>query len=347
MPTVQHGFIRQKARRTNTNTLVFKEVMSSSLSLKSIFLEKINRIINPNFETKFISTLLFSGIAFLGYQRIINLASSIEFLSHDYYVKLSLSAGTDTFTIILGCLMVMSSIILFCLRLRNSSNKKCTYKSLKKASSAIRPLMDNNRRVFTTFGPKSNSFDVEGLPQDYDVWENLKTEQIIPNNAEILEILNGVKEFTEVENPIIEKMKSHIEAFKEHCKRPSFDYSSHQFPLEFADLIFQYGKENKTNVPAYKSWLRSEFNVLHIKIEDVLIYGSALYGEEKTDVDVIVKNGETEIQKLREYSNYYSVLRTKFKGEFNLELHLKAFSELERQSYESFLEKLHTTERII
>lgn len=327
--------------------LVFKEAMSSQLSLKSILLEKINRIINPNFETKFISTLLFSGIAFIGYQRIINLASSVEIISREFYVKLSLSSGTDTFTIIIGCLMVLTSVTLFFLRLKNNSIKKRSYKSLKKASSAIRPLMDDNRRVFSTFGPKSNSFDINELPQDYDVWENLKTEQIVPNNDEILIILNGVKKFTEVEAPIVEKMKAHIEAFKEHCKNPNFDYSSHQFPLAFADLIFQYGKENKTNVSAYKSWLLSELHELDIKIEEVLLYGSALYGEENTDVDVIVKNGETEIQKLREYSKQYSELKIKFKNKFNLELHLKAFSELERHNYETFLEKLHTTERII
>lgn len=71
--------------------------MSTTLTLKSIALEKLNRILNPNFETKFIWALLVAGLSLLGYQRVIQLGSSIEILSPEWYVKLSLSSGTDTF----------------------------------------------------------------------------------------------------------------------------------------------------------------------------------------------------------------------------------------------------------
>ncbi len=46
--------------------------MSEKLTIKKIGLEKLNRILNPNLETKFISTLLVSGIVLLSYQRIMH-----------------------------------------------------------------------------------------------------------------------------------------------------------------------------------------------------------------------------------------------------------------------------------
>ncbi|GGB55129.1 hypothetical protein GCM10011502_30100 [Oceanisphaera marina] len=69
--------------------------MSQELTLKGIALEKLNRILNPNFDSKFIWALLSGGVLLAGYQRIIQLCSSIEVVSGDTYVKLSLSSGTD------------------------------------------------------------------------------------------------------------------------------------------------------------------------------------------------------------------------------------------------------------
>lgn len=322
--------------------------MSTELTLKGIFLEKFNRIVNPNFETKFISMLLWSGISLLGYQRVIQLASSIEILSADYYVKLSLSSDTDTFFVIFGSLMVVAAVTLFFVRYKNGLPKKLkSYKSLSKAAAVIRPIMDDNRRVFTAFGPNSNYGNVEELRQDFEVWEELKINQIVPNNDEILSILNRVKNFKVDEDLIVEKMKSHIQAFKKHCSNPNFSYTEHQFPMEFADLIFSYCKSTKNNISKYTEWLNKELGKSSVSIESAHIFGSALYGQEKTDVDIIIKTSEVEVEKIRDFSLFTKQLRKAFEDDFSLKLHLKVFSQRENVRFISFLDKIYAAEKVI
>lgn len=149
--------------------------MNQELTLKGIALEKLNRILNPNFDSKFIWALLSGGVLLVGYQRIIQLCSSLEVFSGGTYVKLSLSSGTDTIFVVIGSVMIFSSIIIFIVRMINGQYgavKK--YKSLQHAAKDIRPLMDDNRRVFTAFGPNSESGNIDDLRQDYEVWEQLK-----------------------------------------------------------------------------------------------------------------------------------------------------------------------------
>lgn len=97
--------------------------MSHDLTFKGVLLEKLNRVLNPNFDTKFIWALLSGGVLFVGYQRVIELCSSLEVLSGNTYVKLSLSTGTDTVFIIIGGMMICSSIFIFIWRLSISSQK--------------------------------------------------------------------------------------------------------------------------------------------------------------------------------------------------------------------------------
>jgi len=141
--------------------------MSQELTLKGIALEKLNRILNPNFDSKFIWALLSGGVLLAGYQRIIQLCSTLEVVSGGTYVKLSLSSDADVVFIVIGSVMIFSSIIIFIMRIINSQPgtvKK--YKSLQHAEKDLRPLMDENRRVFTAFGPNSKSGNVDDLRQD-------------------------------------------------------------------------------------------------------------------------------------------------------------------------------------
>lgn len=321
--------------------------MSRELTLKGIALEKLNRILNPNFDSKFIWTLLSGGVILAGYQRIIQLCSTLEVFSGGTYVKLSLSSGTDAVLIFIGAAMIFSSIIIFVVRLINSQPgtvKK--YKSLQRAAKDIRPLMDDNRRIFTAFGPNSESGNIDELRQDHEVWERLKREQIAPNNDEILSILNRVKVLAPNETPIVSKMKSHISAFKEHCSNPKFDYSNYQFPLSFADLIFEYSKSNN-RMTEYSEWLGKSLSGYLDKIESVYIFGSALYGQEKTDVDVIIKNNLVNIEEIREFAEISKKLKNAFEKDFSLSLHLKVFSEREAHGFGRFLEKIYKSEKVI
>lgn len=322
--------------------------MSQELTLKGIALEKLNRILNPNFDSKFIWALLSGGVLLAGYQRIIQLCSSLEVFSGGTYVKLSLSSGTDTIFVVIGSVMIFSSIIIFIVRMINGQHgavKK--YKSLQHAAKDIRPLMDDNRRVFTAFGPNSESGNVDDLRQDYEVWEQLKRDQIIPNNDEILSILNRVKVLTQNEASIVSKMKSHIAAFKKHCSSPNFSYSKDQFPLSFADLIFEYSKSSDNNMEEYSEWLKKSLSQYSDKIESVYIFGSALYGQEKTDVDGIIKNNLVNIEEIRAFAEISKELKNAFERDFSLSLHLKVFSEREVKSFGRFLEKIYKSKKVI
>jgi predicted nucleotidyltransferase len=322
--------------------------MSQELTFRGILLEKLNRVLNPNFDSKFIWALLSGGILLVEYQRIIQLCSSLEVLSGNTYVKLSLSSGTDTVFIIIGGMMIFSSIFIFIWRLMNSQPKTMKkYKSLAKAAKDIRPLMDDNRRIFTAFGPNSESGNIDELRQDYEVWEQLKREQIVPNNDEILSILNRVKVFEHSEIPLVNKMKSHISAFKKHCSDPNFDYTRDQFPFSFADLIFSYAKKGSNNIKKYSDWLKSALADSLDEVESVHIFGSALYGQEITDVDVIIKNNLENTDEIRNFSEICKNLKASFKNEFSISLHLKVFSNLETDSFSNFLEKIYLSERVI
>ncbi len=322
--------------------------MSQELTLKGIALEKLNRILNPNFDSKFIWALLSGGVLFAGYQRVIQLCSSLEIVSGGTYVKLSLSSGTDAIFIFIGSVMIFSSIIIFIVRMINREPwavKK--YKSLQRAAKDIRPLMDDNRRIFTVFGPNSESGNVDDLRQDYEVWEQLKRDQIVPNNDEILSILNRVKVLTQYEASIVSKMKSHISAFKMHCSNPNFSYSNNQFPLSFADLIFEYSKSNDNKIEEYSEWLKKSLSLYADKVESVYIFGSALYGQEKTDVDAIIKNNLVSIEEIKAFAEISKDLKNAFERDFSLSLHLKVFSEREAQSFGRFLEKIYKSEKVI
>lgn len=322
--------------------------MNNELTLRGIGLEKLNRILNPNFETKFISTLLFSGIALLGYQRLLQLASSLEVLSGETYVKLSLNFGTDTIFIVIGSAMIITSCVLYCIRhsKTKSGALKC-YKSLADASNDIRPLMDDNRRIFMTFGPNSESGNTGDLRHDFEVWQELKIEQIVPNNEEILSLLNRVEAFKKNEEVIVTDMKSHIQAFKTHCENPDFDYSDNLFPIAFSDLIFGYCAQGSNNVEAYKEWFEVELNEITCKLDAVYVYGSALYGQETIDLDVIIKTADTEIEDIQNSALVFKELKEHFRIKFNLKLHLKVYSELEALAYKDFMSKIAAAERII
>lgn len=322
--------------------------MSQNLTVKGILLEKLNRVLNPNFDVKFIWALLSGGVLFVGYQRVIQLCSSLEVLSGSTYVKLSLSSAADTVSIIIGGMMIFSSIFIFIWRFSNSQPKAMKkYKSLEKAAKDIRPFMDDNRRIFTAFGPNSESGNTDELRQDYEVWEQLKTEQVVPNNDEILSILSRIKNFEHSEISIVNQMKSHISAFKKHCSDPSFDYSQHQFPPSFADLIFSYAKKGSNNICKYSDWLKNCLADSLDEVESVYIFGSALYGQEITDVDVIIKNNLSNIDQIRNFADACKKLKFSFKNDFQKSLHLKVFSNLEVESFNSFLEKIYVSERVI
>lgn len=322
--------------------------MSNDLTIKGILLEKLNRFLNPNFDTKFLWLLLTSGIALVGYQRVIQLGSSLEIIKEDLYIKLSLNSGVDSIFIVIGSFMIVSSVALFTLKqLSNKTSPSKTYKTLSKAAPDIRPLMDDNRRIFTSFGPNTSAGNTGELRHDYEVWEQLKLDQIVPNNDSILSILNRVKKLDKREGLVVSAMKSHVQAFKKHCEDPNFDYSQNQFPIAFSDLILSYCSPGKNNLEKYKAWIVEKSKINKANIEAAYIFGSALYGAETTDVDLLIKTTATKVEDIKVDADFYEEFKEMFYLELGMKLHLKVYSELEKHSYDAFKAKLAKTERII
>lgn len=86
--------------------------MDNKLTLNTILLEKINRWLNPNFNQKVTWLLLVSGIGLVGYQRIIGLMSSLEYIDKDIRLKLNLTQTTDYTLVSCGLLMVSYAFLL-------------------------------------------------------------------------------------------------------------------------------------------------------------------------------------------------------------------------------------------
>ncbi len=324
--------------------------MATKLSLRSILLERLNRILNPAFEWKFTWTLLIAGFGLIGYQRLVQLAGSIEIIRPEARIKLELSSGADAALSALGIALVLLSCLFFYkLKFLPPLGKK-TYKNLATAASDIRKIMEENRRIFLSFGPNSSAGATGEIRHDPSSWQQLRQETICPNNEQIRNILKTVKRFSAVEQPIVEKMLSHIEAFAHHCENPNYDYRDNQFPREFSNLILGYcAKVNRSaiKVPTYGQWLNETAKQLGLRIDEAYIFGSALFGEETSDVDLLVKSPASSISEVKDQAALWEEVSTEFSAKFSLRLHMVVFSNLEADAYVGFISKVGHMERVI
>jgi predicted nucleotidyltransferase len=315
--------------------------MTQPYTLKNILLEKLHRILNPNFSYKFIWALFFAGAGLLGYQRFVQLGGTLEFISDDLKIKLSIPSGVDTSFVIVGGTFILISCFFFYQLVINKETKNKRFKNLKKAAPSIRKILDENRRIFINFGPNSEAGGVEDVRWDLDVWENSKQNIITPNNNKILEILKNIKSYTKEERAVVDKMLNHIEAFRLHCENPIFDYSKHQFPISFSDIVYQYCSGTSDNKAIdYGNWVKNEATNNSISIEEIHVFGSVLYSEDPTDVDVLVKTNVSDIEAIKKQADIWKQISSNFREEHGIDLHLMVFTALEADSYIRFLSKI-------
>lgn len=323
--------------------------MSQDLVLKQILLTKLNNILNPNYVNKIILLTFTLGATLIGKNLLIELLLSLELITLDFMLKVKLSDGASTTVFYLGVLFVLVSLWLFYkahLEQRDKSRKQ--FGSLKKATPTLVKLMEENERVFKECGPNSSQHNQEELRMEFSVWDNAKLEIILPNNEKIYQIISTIKRFTPVEKRVIDKMKSHIEHFKVHVEKGDIDYSNHQFPPEFADLIYSYKKISKAHLrrkEKLSGWLQSELSGLDF--ESVYLFGSFLYNENYHDVDVLIKTNSTTFVGIKEVANQFKGIVDKCKTEKGESLHLSVFSEIEKESYLSFKSKIKDLEQVI
>lgn len=105
--------------------------------------------------------------------------------------------------------------------------------------AAIRPIMDENGRIFREFGP--NSGRGNGAPklvrQDVTVWKQLLP-KVVTNNARIRELITANRQSIPPEQaPLFQDWVNHIDAFEAHASDDLADYRNNQFPAEVVELV--------------------------------------------------------------------------------------------------------------
>jgi hypothetical protein len=117
-------------------------------------------------------------------------------------------------------------------------------RTFRQLATVIRPFLDENRRVFSSYGPCSERNSVGPVRWDLTLWEQAKKEKILPNNRRMLRLMEDHARLVPARHKsVFEKMKLHIYAFEKHWADPHFDYSDFRFPGEFDNIIRQQAKK--------------------------------------------------------------------------------------------------------
>lgn len=209
----------------------------------------------------------------------------------------------------------------------------------------IRPLLDENSRIFLDFGPNSDANSVDPVRWDLTLWENSKREIIVPNNRKTAALIK--EHYSSIPHEyrnIFNSMLSHIYAFEKHCETPAFDYSEHQFPKAFKQIITNTCLETSKNNPALlaiEAWLVEKLKSGELEVLEGFIFGSALRGAEyPDDFDIIVLLAASTYSDIKSNALKIEKVKRQFRKTYDRYLHVTAFSKLEIANYNEFVSKL-------
>jgi len=318
------------------------------LDLKHILLKKLDSLLNPQFDKKIIWGLLTFGFLLIGYQNLINFIASFELQNKELFLKLSIENDTDIFLKIVGIIFVLIACLFYYLVfVKNRDNTK--YKTLKEASFSIKKLLDDNKRIFKNQGPNSSVTSIDDLRNaaQLSVWNETKAEKIVPNNEKIYSILANIETYKESEMSLVEDMKNHIEAFKNHVLHTDVNYSEHIFPIKFSILITKYcnnGLLANKYFTKYISWINEYIVSNQIEyIQNKYLFGSVLYDKKPHDIDVLLLVKSSNYAELLNTSKLLNQMEKKFKSDFDKSLHLTVFSLREKERFDDFKNRLLDT----
>lgn len=317
----------------------------NKLELKDIVLKKLDSWINPQFDKKIIWALISVGFILISYNNFINLLGSFEIISKTTTIKISLENDSDIIFKSIGIVFVLiGSFFYYMIFVKKKGKNK--FHTLKEASLTIRKLLDDNNRIFKSHGPNSSSKNVDELRNKNQLltWDDVKRNNIVPNNEKIYKILSNIKSYSNQENTIVNLMKNHIEAFKKHVYNEEVDYSDKQFPILFQILIVKYcnnGKINEKYFREYIEWINKFLD--NNKLISKYLFGSSLYDKNPNDIDILIYINESDTSLLLNYSQTLNQMGKDFKLKFNIELHQTVFSKSENEGFIEFKNKLLDT----
>ena len=318
--------------------------------IKNIFLKWIDRWLNPNFHNKIIGALIFGGFTLIFYQNLMSSLFSIDWIAESVHIKLSVQNDNDNLLKIFGITTVfIGSFFYYLVHIVHKNN--ITFSTLKEASCQIKKFLDDNKRIFKTYGPNSSSHNITDLntEQELQIWNKSKLEHIIPNNERIYTILENIKFFQPDELKLVTAMKNHIEAFKEHCNNVDVDYTKYQFPIKFSTLISKYcnrvGLKEKT-LKLYSNWIIEHIASNMINVEEKYFFGSILYDKNPMDLDILLLVNSDRYDDILESSNKLRHMEQNFEKRFNLKLHLTVFFTKEIDEFNRFKNELLDTKEL-
>lgn len=315
----------------------------NELTIKKIFLKKLDSILNPDIHKKIIYMLFSIGFILLIYQNLLELLISLEIITENISIKLSLENNTDSFLKIIGIVFILiGSSFYYIVFIINK--EKIKFSTLKEASCIIKNILDDNKRIFKSQAPNSSSKTVSTLRNENEltIWDSVKINKIVPNNRKIYEILENIKNYEVDEIILVEAMKNHIEAFEEHCQNKNTDYTKYQFPIKFSALISKYcnGFVKERYSKKYTEWIKNYLFEYDVKAVEKYLFGSLLYEKNPNDIDVLLLIQVKEHHLIIEYSNKLKQMEIEFEREFKLRLHLTVYFNNQTLDYNLFKEKI-------
>lgn len=145
----------------------------------------------------------------------------------------------DWLTIIVSLGTILGGLYWAATRLFHQLSKSGsgTIRSFKALRKAIQPLMDDNYRIFSQFGPNSGAKAKGDVRFDLSVWKRARN-RIGANNREIAQLIHGSLDLVSPQHrKTFREWLSHIDAFAAHLEDDRVDYRNHQFPAKIPDII--------------------------------------------------------------------------------------------------------------
>ena len=202
----------------------------------------------------------------------------------------------------------------------------------------IRPLMEENGRVYRDFAPNSGANSPGPLRLEFGLWDRAKREILVPNNQKIAGLLEGGRDLVPATHrPLFDAWMSHIYAFEKHCEDPAVDYRDHQFPVGVTSVVATgAARDPMVDAELMDLVARLEADLApHKDITAAGLFGSQLYAAEaRTDVDVVLRLS----QGARD-SDLVSKLKREFWQHHGNQLHCTVFFDDDMDAYAAFIRK--------
>lgn len=213
----------------------------------------------------------------------------------------------------------------------------------------IGTLLNKNKNLFREFGPNSSlNSEKDPIKQDINLWKIIKTNEILPNNKKIRELIEQNENIIlPIDRNLFEKMKHHIMAFEAHVLDETINYRNNQFPDEFEKLIYSKCEElNTFHIKKISKWLKQRLfkkRYKNLKIKTIWLFGSILKGEYKSinDIDILIMS-DIILSKddQLEFIELINNLKREFNKYFAKKLNCIFFSKNEKKGFYNFMKKI-------